>query len=45
MRRFDVIVVVLDKPDPVADKKLADHVVDVHERSHPGYVRLLTHAC
>ncbi|KAL0040074.1 hypothetical protein WJX79_005133 [Trebouxia sp. C0005] len=35
--RFDMVAIVLDKPDPVADKKLADHVADVHIRSHPDY--------
>ena len=45
MRRFDIVVIVLDKPDPVADEKLAKHVADVHIRSHPNYVRFLTDVC
>ena len=45
MRRFDMVAIVLDKPDPVADEKLANHVVDVHMHSHHDCVRFLTDPC
>lgn len=38
MRRFDILCVVKDKVDPVADAMLADFVINSHMRSHPDKV-------
>lgn len=37
-RRFDILCVVKDQIDPIADERLANFVVDSHMRSHPGAV-------
>ena len=36
--RFDIIVVMCDKQNDVADTRLAEHVVGLHHKSHPDYV-------
>ena len=36
--RFDILCVVKDKVDPVADEMLANFVVGSHMRSHPDKV-------
>ncbi len=36
--RFDILCVVKDKVDPVADEMLANFVIDSHMRSHPDKV-------
>src|SRR6185437_16162082 len=35
LSRFDVLCVVRDQVDPIADQQLAEFVVDSHMRSHP----------
>ena len=39
--RFDILCVVKDKVDPVADELLANFVVGSHMQSHPAKVILL----
>ena len=39
--RFDIVCVVKDKVDPVADELLANFVVGSHMQSHPDKVILL----
>lgn len=36
LQRFDVLCVLQDQVDPVGDEKLANFVVQSHQRSHPG---------
>ena len=38
MHRFDILCVVKDIVDPVADKRLAAFVVNSHMRAHPSYL-------
>lgn len=40
LSRFDVLCVLQDVVDPVADEKLAMFVANSHVRSHPNYVRV-----
>jgi len=41
--RFDILCVVKDKVDPVADEMLANFVIDSHMRSHPDKVHVHVH--
>ena len=41
--RFDILCVVKDKVDPVADEMLANFVIDSHMRSHPDKVSVQIH--
>jgi len=41
--RFDILCVVKDKVDPVADEMLANFVIDSHIRSHPDKVNVHMH--
>ena len=41
--RFDILCVVKDKVDPVADEMLANFVIDSHMRSHPDKVIVHIH--
>lgn len=35
LQRFDILCVLQDVVDPVADQRLADFVISSHQRSHP----------
>ena len=43
--RFDILCVVKDRVDPVADERLANFVVDSHMRSHPAAVIYFASVC
>jgi DNA replication licensing factor MCM2 len=38
LSRFDVLLVVQDRVDPVVDNLLAEHVINSHIASHPKYI-------
>lgn len=37
LSRFDILCILRDVPDPIADEKLAEFVCSSHVRSHPKY--------